>query len=371
MPRLRLSLLDPPPLDITPAPQPCSSAECEILDFQHVAFPARSESLRTPRWRWMFVESAQRLGVTPQFWVHRDRGAIVAQMGSMPVRLKVGDDHLDTGWLVEAKVREDYRNHGLPSQLLAEAHHDQPLSLSLGQTVEMREAQDRLGWRVVAPLQTAQALVRARNVFKAKLPAALGWAAGATIDTSSAFSRRLRRRRRLEVRTIDRFDERHDALWQRVARQYTTAVVRDASYLNWKYVDQPGQDVMRLEFSHNGEVVAVAVWALREANSVYGYRRALLYDLVAPLLNPAILRDVIANACLAPLDAGVDALVCQHINTRLTAALRACGFALRQPTRHLLVDPVRLSGRVRDGVLAPDAWFVTQGDSDIDRPWLA
>ncbi len=95
----------------------------------------------------------------------------------------------------------------------------------------------------------------------------------------------------------------------------------------------------------------------------------MLYDLVSPLLNPAVLRDVIANACTGPLDAGADALVCLHINSRLTAALRACGFALRQPTRHLLVDPGPLAGRVLDGVLAADAWFVTQGDSDIDRPW--
>lgn len=341
----------------------------EILEFQQTAFPTRTESLVAPRWRWMFVASAERLGVQPRFWVHRDDGKIVAQMGSIPVRLKVGTDHLDTGWLVETMVREEYRKKAIGSRLMVEAHEEQPFSLSLGQTAEMREIQYRLGWKNVAPLQTAQALVRARNVLKAKLPSPLGWAAGATIDSSSALARRLRPRRRFAVRSIDRFDERHDRLWDRVAPEYTTAVVRDASYLNWKYVDQPGQDLMRLEFSDKGEVVAVAIWALREPDGIYGYRRALLYDLVTPLFNPALLRDVIANACVPALDAGADALVCLHISTRLTAALRACGFAIRQPTRHLLVDPGPLSGRTRDGVLASDAWFVTQGDSDIDRPW--
>ncbi len=343
--------------------------EAEIIEFQTAAFPTRTPSLVEPRWRWMFVESAQRLGVDPKFWLHRDSGQIVAQMGSIAVRLKVDDQQFDTGWLVDTMVREDYRAQALGSRLMVEAHDDQPLSLSLGQTAEMREIQYRLGWKNVAPLQTAQALARARNVLKGKLPSAVAWAAGATIDTSSALVRRLRPRRRLAVRPVTRFDDRHDALWHRVSADYTTAVVRDASYLNWKYVDQPGQDVFRLEILDGAELIGVAIWILRDADAIYGYRRALLVDLVAPLGDAARLRDVIANACSAPLEAGADALLCLHISAPLTRALRGCGFVLREPTRYLLVDPGPVSGRTLDTLLSPDAWFVTQGDSDIDRPW--
>jgi hypothetical protein len=53
----------------------------------------------------------------------------------------------------------------------------------------------------------------------------------------------------------------------------------------------------------------------------------------------------------------------------LTNALRATAFHLRQPKRFLLVDPGSLSGRELEQVLTPANWFVTQGDSDIDRPW--
>src|SRR5688572_32282386 len=48
-------------------------------------------------------------------------------------------------------------------------------------------------------------------------------------------------------------------------------------------------------------------------------------------------------------------------------ALRDCGFHLRKPERFLLVNPGTLSGAARDGVLSAASWFVTQGDSDIDR----
>ncbi len=154
-----------------------------------------------------------------------------------------------------------------------------------------------------------------------------------------------------------------------MSRDIATAVVRDASYLNWKYVDQPGQDLVRLELSEGSEVRAVAIWMFRERDANYQYRRAHLVDLVAPLGDPALLRDIIASACAAPMEAGADSLLCLHIDARLTAALRACGFHLRQPSRYLLVDPGPLSGETLDLVQSPGAWFVTQGDSDIDRPW--
>jgi hypothetical protein len=145
-------------------------------------------------------------------------------------------------------------------------------------------------------------------------------------------------------------------------------VVRDASYLNWKYVDQPGQSCVRLEMADAGGVRAVAVWALREADAHYRYRRALLVDLVAPLADDRLLDAVLREATAVAYGRCADALVCLHIDARLTRALRRCGFRLRRPERYLLVDAASLPPALRDRVTSPASWFVTQGDSDIDRP---
>jgi hypothetical protein len=171
------------------------------------------------------------------------------------------------------------------------------------------------------------------------------------------------------VRGVERFGERHNALWASVAADVSCGVVRDASYLNWKYVDQPGQDFLRLEFVDDRGVAGVAIWMLREPDGVYRYRRAFLVDIVAPLSDPWTLQQVIQGACGVAADAGVDALLCYHVNDRLTQALRRAGFHLRQPERFLLVDPSPFTGEQRERVLSAGAWFVTQGDSDIDRPW--
>jgi hypothetical protein len=280
----------------------------------------------------------------------------------------MGDEVRQTGWLVETMVLREYRSRAVGSKLMVDAHEDQPFSLSLGQSAEMREIQLRLGWRQVAPLQVAQLLVRPDQVLKGKLPAPAAWAAGLGLRASNALRGVLREAPRLDVREVERFDERHDRLWACASRDLTCAVVRDASYLNWKYVDQPGQQFLRLELTGADGVHGVAIWMFREADAHYRYRRAHLVDLVAPFADAAALQHLVVGACRAAAEHGADALLCLHIDARLTRALRAAGFHLRSPERFLLVDPGPLAGEALDRVLSPRSWYVTQGDSDIDRP---
>ena len=238
-----------------------------------------------------------------------------------------------------------------------------------GRRAEMREIQLRLGWKQVATLQTAQLLARPENVLRGKLPRPAVYAAGLGLRASATLRDLLGERRQYEARVLERFDGRHDQLWQAASRDLTCAVVRDASYLNWKYVDQPGQQFLPLELFDGDDLKGIAVWMFRNADDTYRYRRAFLVDLVTPLADAASLRQVIRAACAAATAAEADSLICHHIDGRLTDALRDSGFYLRKPERFLLIDPGPLSGPARERVLSASSWFVTQGDSDIDRPW--
>jgi hypothetical protein len=152
------------------------------------------------------------------------------------------------------------------------------------------------------------------------------------------------------------------------SREITCAVRRDASYLNWKYVDQPGQDFLRLEISSPSGARGIVVLMFRQPDQVYRYRRAFIVDLVAPLANTGFMTDLLAAAVAAAAERGADALVCMHIGSRLTAGLQEAGFRMREPSRYLLVRPGPLADGLRARLLDPDGWFVTQGDSDIDSP---
>jgi FkbH-like protein len=341
-----------------------------VFAFQRQAWPNRSEELIGPRWRWMFVDSAKRLGLEPRVWLYRDNGRVVGHNGAIPVRLKVGSEEIDTAWLVDTMVLEEFRSQAVGSRLMLQSDQDLPFALSLGQTSQMREIQLRLGWEQVAPLQTAQLLIRPERVLKGKLPGPAATAAGLGLRAAFAVRDAFKSRAKARVREIARFDAGHDALWARMAATVACTVKRDASYLNWKYVDQPGQQFVRLEVRDEADALqAVVVWALREPDQAYAYRRALLVDFVAPLDNASRLAQAIDATIPNIADRGADAALCLHINETVTRALRECGFHLREPGRFLLVSPGPLQGAQRASVLSSAAWLVTQGDSDIDRPW--
>jgi FkbH-like protein len=341
----------------------------DVFAFCAQAWPHRRQDLIEPRWRWMFEASAARLGQPPQVWLYRDGGRVVGHNGSIPVALRIAGDERRTGWLVDTMVLPEYRDRAVGPQLMNAAHDDLPFALSLGQTEQMRSIQLRLGWKQVAPLQTAQLLIRPERVLKGKLPGPAALAAGWGLRASSALRDIARARPEVSVREIAEFGAPHSALWEAMAAGVTCAVRRDASYLNWKYVAQPGQDFLRLEILRAGELRAVAVCMFREPDDDYKYRRAFLLDLVAPLDDEPLLISSLHAVAQAVADRGADALSCLHVGARLTAALRRGGFHIREPERFLLVLPEGLDERQRTAVTSADSWFVTHGDSDIDRPW--
>jgi malonyl CoA-acyl carrier protein transacylase len=337
--------------------------------FHAAAWPRRRRDLIPSRWRWMFLESARRVGVDPRIWLYEADAQLAGHMGAIAVRVKVGDEERNTAWLVDTMVLDSYRQKGVGPRLMVRAHEDLPFALSLGQTSEMRELQLRLGWRSVAPLQTAQLLIRPEQVLEGKLPKPAAMAASWGLRATSAVRDMVKGRVRASSREVDVFGPCHDELWAAMAPTVTCGVVRNASYLNWKYVEQPGQTFLRLEVLEGNAVRGVAIVMFREPDEDYRYRRAFLVDVVAPLTDAAALTQVVQAAVDAAAARGADAMVCLHIGRALTRALGDCGFVMRQPERFLLVDPAPLSGRALEHVLSPDAWFVTQGDSDIDRPW--
>jgi hypothetical protein len=350
-----------------------ASLEAEIFAFQKVAYPERRQDWIAPRWRWMFLSSAQRLGVPPMVWFYRNASGIVAHQGAIPVRLKVGAEEHITGWFVETMALASVRGKAIGPMLIKKALEELPFNLSLGQTPQMRTIQVAMGWQQVAPLGTYALVLNPRRVLEAKLhprwlqhPAALGYVA---LQRSKHFLGQRRLQWTPTVAEIARFDATHDRLWDEVKHAYQCIVVRDASYLNWKYVEQPGQDFLRLEVKSNTTVVAIAVVCIVEPGPVYPYRRGFLVDLVVPATNQDVIWAALEAVRQACEQRHVDLLTFYLISRALQGPVTSFGFFARAPTRFFLVTTGGISPETTRLVRSPAHWFITQGDSDIDRPW--
>ena len=344
------------------------SLDAEILRFNREGYPTRREDWVEPRWRWMFLDSATRLGVEPMVWMYRAKTGIVAHQGAIAVKLRAGNREFVTGWFVETMVLEAYRGRAVGPMVVKKALEDLPLNLSLGQTPEMRALQFALGWVEVSPLSSFAYALNPAAVVEGKVAPLLKPLAATALWGRQRW-RTVRATSDLEVGEVDRFGVEHDRLWARVAPRFACAVVRDASYLNWKYVAQPGQTFRRLEIRRGEDIVAVVVVTTRDQEPGYAYRRGFIVDVVVdPGDRPAV-HGALRAACDSLQRAGADLAWCDVINPALESELEACGFLRREATRWLLVSTAGADAAAAAVLRDPGAWLVTAGDSDIDRPW--
>jgi hypothetical protein len=345
----------------------------EIFRFQRTVFPERRTDWVVPRWNWMFLASAARLGVEPMVWLFRTAAGVVAHQGAIPVTVKTGGTERVTGWFVETAVLESVRGKAIGPMVISRANQDLPFNLSLGQTPEMRAIQFALGWQQVCPLHTYLFVLNARPVLQARFRNRWlrnGAAAALTMWQRMKYGWG---RRRLAwtpvVSEIARFDATHTHLWNEVKGEYPCAVVRDESYLNWKYVDQPGQHFTRLGIYRDGQLAAIVVLDILQPSHERAYRRGALVDLVVRPSDRDAVWAVLDVARKALQTRGADLMAFDLASAALSGAVRSFGFLRDEPNRVFLIATGDSSPDVRTLVTSPDSWLLTRGDSDIDRPW--
>jgi FkbH-like protein len=337
-----------------------------LMEFCRIGWPDRDATTMQKRWDWMFIESAKRLGVVPKVWLARDSGRIIGHMGAQWTRLKVSQDEITTAWFVDTMVLDAYRSKGVGAQILLQAEEDMPTALSLGQTAEVRRILDSLGWKQICPLKIHMFMNQPRKVFKGKLPLGADWLAAGYFGWNPSRQRGLQgsRNPKIRLRRVARFDSTHDELWNQMRQGVACAGVRDSGFLNWKYIEQPGQRYDCWEVWHTDKLIGVLVTKIEEPSRAYGYRRLHWVDVVCRL-EPDIL-DLVIHGCIAKsTELGVDAISVQLTHQSIEQRLVAHGFVSRPHSRYLYAS--RGLVETYPG-LDSSRWLVTHGDSDIDRP---
>lgn len=159
------------------------------------------------------------------------------------------------------------------------------------------------------------------------------------------------------VEDADTFDGSVTELWQKVAPAYTVAQVRDAAYLNWRYVANPDSydiQVVRRE----GELVGVVVlgWTVRR-----GIRVGELMELIHPPDEGDILRLLVRAAAVRAGERGCRLLQAWSVpGTPLDDRLRRAGLRWRRGDVKFLLSP----GFPGSSSADPRSWLLSQGDGN-------
>jgi hypothetical protein len=162
----------------------------------------------------------------------------------------------------------------------------------------------------------------------------------------------------VDLAEIASFGAEFDALWRSIEPARGVAVVKDAAYLNWRYVRCPAASYHRVAARRDGELVGYIVWRDHGPNDD-GY----VLELAARGDNRPVLSALLLTAIEAMARNGAGLVLASFPEpAACVAALRSAGFgmwATRLKDMRLIVVP-RAGESRPEGVAG--AWQYTLGD---------
>ncbi len=317
--------------------------------------PARSS---LAAWKWQFADNPAGPG-----FIHlaEEAGRIVAQYAAIPCRMRVDGRPEVFGFSCDTMVDPDFRNQGLFTRLARECYArmeaERGIRVVWGFPNEksMPGFVNRLGWERAGTLPTRVTLPHPAlllSPFRRHAPRS------GDADPMAGAAGEAR------IEPVARFGAEFDALWERWAPAKGVIQVRDAAYLNWRYLGLAGFGYR--PYAVRGPRGNLAGWFAVRPVSLFKAEAMVLADLwPLPSLSP-LAAGVVQRIRRAAAQAGCPALVALF-PPAWAGLTRRLGF-LVVPDR---VSPKRWNLALRRPV-GPDAppadaaqWFLSLGDTDI------
>lgn len=81
------------------------------------------------------------------------------------------------------------------------------------------------------------------------------------------------------IQALDTFGEEYDQLWAKVSADIAVAVDRSAAYMNWRYLDKPGEVYSKCGIFIDGKLKGIVVFTIKNKhNGRIGYLMELIFD---------------------------------------------------------------------------------------------
>ena len=225
------------------------------------------------QWSWEFGRLPEGLA---QMRVLEDGERIVAHAGLIPFRFQYFDREVVAGKFENSMIHSDYRGKKLFGRLEKECLDQARAAgygFSWGISRSAFQAHLSAGYRQICSLRgyfgvlnaaaAAADLLRVKKINPLLRPfvrPTLGWLAR---RMHKRITRTVGADAGLTISEIERFDERFDALWNEfAARERVISLKRTASYLNWRFTENPHRRYRILTAEAGGRLVGYLVAAV-------------------------------------------------------------------------------------------------------------
>lgn len=322
--------------------------------------------LRTAYWEWKYRSNP---AGDPLVCVAVHDGRIVGEAAAVPIRVKIGTSVVLACRASDIAVASGYRR-AIPLSRLFETVLEEygkrnwAFAFGIPDTRTLRMGTRLPGFVRVRSCRTLVKILNPKpflkrgmkNQFLGSLFGTVG-AAGFRISNSVLSRSKIKE---IEIREEDRFDERFDKLWRQWSRDINLAVVRDPTYLNWRYCRDPIHRYKIFSANRGDECEGFIILCIRDAGDI---RVGFIMDLMALPHDPRIFRSLLSSTVDYCFHHDVDCLnIWDPEHSPDSRLLMRVGFVARETPQLLVVRP---GNRWRKDTLIDRAqWYLTLGDGD-------
>ena len=167
------------------------------------------------------------------------------------------------------------------------------------------------------------------------------------------------------IKKVTHFDSRYDDLWASCVIKYNICVVRDSKFLNWRYVNKPGENYIILEAIKDNKLAGYII--LKSNKGEFNLNLGLIIDIQA-IDDYRVTDSLIAAAKEYLQNQNVDAIGCLMLkHTIYYQALRKAGFFqvpnFIKPKEFYFVG--HTESLQSEYIYNHRNWYLTFGDIDI------
>jgi len=348
--------------------------EVQILQLRRLVFGDGDEQRNAESyWRWEFRDNPAGDG---RIWLAVAADKIVGQYAVIPVRMQYCGEVMMGSLSLDTMTHPDFRRQAvfatLANNLYEELERESiPVTYGFPNENSVEGFVTKLDWMYVRSLPVfVKPLDVSRIVGRFLGDRSLAYLIG---KVSNPLARLLFRPthafqgERSKLKWIERFDARMDGFWEQVAARRRIAAVRDSTYLNWRYFDNPGRRYWAVVAERDGEILGYVILRCMEQ---FELRGGVIVDLGALPDREPVLGALLVEAEGFFREQRSDLVACLISgDDEYSGLLRRSGY-LPLP-RKLGFKEWHFGCRVHSPALNseffgdPANWYVTFGDTDV------
>jgi GNAT superfamily N-acetyltransferase len=338
------------------------------------------------KWQWQYLHNPRGPksdGYLP-IWIAQKDNEIVGQLATIPVKMKLGGEVVMGAWGVDLIVLPSCRGEGLGSRLVQEVVNANRVYMAVEMSAITKRIYDRLGYVALRPVSVFGKFMEvdggSLSDIIQKLSIGRPWLS--VIHRFLSFrpvfyfpmikllNLLLRSRDwiwrtscgdgQILIREVDGFGGWVDHLQRNAQRYYDSIVLRDRTFLTWRFIENPQTKYNIFTADRGGEIVGFSV--LRRSEGVEK-NRGFIVDLFAVLEDTKIFEALI-NHAICYFRGYAPIIECPSSADVLQNSFKKYGFIkLRESIPYAYSTEPSILKRLES---SGNNWFLTRGDSDWD-----